>query len=205
MNKIIILSIFLILTSCSQGMKTAKLTEIVINKYHINTNLWKINNLLIKREKTLNKTDLESYDISFDIILQEDCYNIQTGDNYFVNYLRKEVSDYRIYENDVCLTENEIATLYNQEIDKKRQMIGDIVCQDSMAKKIYNKIFKVEECSIKMIYGEKEFLEDKVELLNDMILKKKYLDRIKKGKIERIKTNIKIRYDKEKDDWVEVI
>lgn len=205
MNKIIVFSIFLVLLSCSKSIRTEQLTELITKKYNINTKLWKINSLVVIKEKSYNKTDIDIFDIKLTLILNDNCYNIQTGDNYLINYLREKVSNYKIYEKDVCLTESEILKLYNEEIDKKRQMIGTIVCQDSVATKIYNSVFNKEDCSIKSVYGEEDFLSDKKDLLNDMILKRKYLKKYNKGHREKIETNIQVEYDQEKDLWHEVL
>lgn len=205
MNKIIVFSIFLVLLSCSKSIRTEQLTNLIVKKYNINTNLWKINNLVIKEEKSYNSTDINSFNVQFSLVLDEGCYNIQTGDNYIINYLREKVSKYQIYKTDVCLTESEILKLYNEEIDKKRGMIGSVVCQDSVATKLYNSVFNEKDCSMKVVYGELEFLSDKKELLNDMILKRKYLKKYDKGYTEKIKTKIQVRYDKKNDQWNEVL
>lgn len=185
------------MSSCSKnGFNDENLRKIIISEDSINTDIWKIENILLIEKEKLNlydKNNCFKVKISYDLLQSKKCYFIKKesilDNNIYIKKIKKMLeipidNNKYLYQEGYCLSQEDL----NSELDKilleEKDKIGTNYCIKR------NNILFGNECIEYNKYELKDYEEDK-----SRIIKRYNLDLQNLEKIENKNTKMILKRD----------
>lgn len=173
------------MSSCSKnGFNDENLRKIIISEDSINTDIWKIENILLIEKEKLNlydKNNCFKVKISYDLFQSKKCYFIKKesilDNNIYIKKIKKMLeipidNNKYLYQEGYCLSQEDL----NSELDKilleEKDKIGTNYCIKR------NNILFGNECIEYNKYELKDYEEDKSRIIKRFNLDLKNLEKI---------------------------